>query len=128
MIILSEYYWIFFIFFVFVVFFRNAKHKLKRKLNKTGIVDNKELFSFFKRASWLWRVSIRETRRLYRRQKYLGRLRKKAVKRFGCDSGQVELIDRWTAEVHQYIKHFSHISNTATDLSSWANESLNENL
>lgn len=128
MIILSEYYWIFFIFFLIVVLFRNATRKSKRKLNKTRIVDNKELFSFFKRASWLWRVSIRETRRLNRRLKYLGRLRKKAVKRFGCDSGQVELIDRWTAEVHQYIRHFSHISNTATDLSSWASVFLNENL
>ena len=71
-------------------------------------------------------MSRKEVKRLNRRLKYLGRLRAKAVKRFGGDSRQVELIDRWTAEVQQYIKHFSHISDTAYDLSLWAHVFLNK--
>lgn len=130
MITLLEHYWIFFIFFAIVVLFRNATHKLKRNLNEYGVkakcVDYKVVYSFFKRASWLGRVSRREVKRLNRRLKYLGRLRAKAVKRFGGDSRQVELIDRWTAEVQQYIKHFSHISDTAYDLSLWAHVFLNK--
>ena len=89
MIILSEHYWIFFLFFVIVVLFQNATRKLKRNLNKSKIVDSKEIYAFVKRASWLFRVSRRETKRLNRRLRYLGRLRDKAVKRFGYDSSQV---------------------------------------
>lgn len=120
MIILSEHYWIFFLVFVVVVVFQNATRKLKRNLNKSKIVDSKEIYAFVKRASWLMRVSRRETKRLNRRLRYLGRLRDKAVKRFGYDSNQVLLIDRWIAETQQNIKHFTHISNTAYDLSLWA--------
>ena len=36
------------------------------------------------------------------------------------DSSQVVLIDRWIAEAQQNIKNFTHISNTAYDLSLWA--------
>ena len=130
MITVLEHFWIFFIFFAIVVLFRNATHKLKRNLNEYGVkaecVDYKVVYSFFKRATWLWRVSRKEVKRLNRRLKYLGRLRAKAVKRFGGDSRQVELIDRWTAEVQQYIKHFSHISDTAYDLSLWAHVFLNK--
>ena len=106
MITLLEHFWIFFIFFAIIVLFRNAKHKLKRNLNESRIkaesAFSKEIYSFFKRSTWLWRVSRKEERRLNRRLKYLGRLRAKAVKRFGCNSRQVELIDRWIAEVQQY--------------------------
>ena len=129
MITLLEHFWIFFIFFAIIVLFRNAKHKLKRNLNESRIkaesAFSKEIYSFFKRSTWLWRVSRKEERRLNRRLKYLGRLRAKAVKRFGCNSRQVELIDRWIAEVQQYIKQFSHISKTAFDLSLWAHVFLN---
>ena len=130
MITLLEHFWFFFMIFAIVVLFRNAKHKLKRNLNESRIkaesAFSKEIYPFFKRATWLWRVSRKEVKRLNRRLKYLGRLRAKAVKRFGCDSRQVELIDRWSAEVQQYKKHFSHISDTAYDLSLWAHVFLNK--
>ena len=130
MITLLEHFWFFFMIFAIVVLFRNAKHKLKRNLNESRIkaesAFSKEIYPFFKRATWLWRVSRKEVKRLNRRLKYLGRLRAKAVKRFGCDSRQVELIVRWSAEVQQYIKHFSHISDTAYDLSLWAHVFLNK--
>lgn len=123
MITLLEHFWIFFIFFAIIVLFLKATHKLKRNLNESSIkvesAYSKEIYSFFKRATWLWRVSRKEVKRLNRRLKYLGRLRAKAVKRFGGYSRQVELIDRWTAEVQQYIKQFSHISDTAYDLYLW---------
>ena len=61
MITLLEHFWIFFIFFAIIVLFRNAKHKLKRNLNESRIkaesAFSKEIYSFFKRSTWLWRVS-----------------------------------------------------------------------
>lgn len=51
-----------------------------------------------------------------KRLEYLYSLRKKAVKRFGEDSEQVERIDKWLNEVRRYMLEFSRVSMTAFNM------------
>ena len=120
MFILPTYSWIIVVAIVLVVFFRRSAYKLSCKLNESDVKEElanaNEQYLFTKRASWLLRVSSKETRRLNRRLKYLSKLRKKVVKRFGNNSGQVVLIDRWMSEVRQYIDQFSNITHAAFNM------------
>lgn len=120
MFILPTYSWIIVVAIVLVVFFKGTAHKLSCKLNESDVKEElanvNEQYLFTKRASWLLRVSSKETRLLNRRLKYLGKLRKKAAKRFGYNSGQVALIDRWMSEVRQYIDQFSNITHAAFNM------------
>ena len=119
MIALPDSFWIFFIIIVFAFIIKEKAKGASRKWNaadvKLELEMSKEDLALSKRASWLIRVSTRESRRLERRLRYLRRLRKKGVRRFGENSGQVALIDRWIADVRRYIARFSAIAVSALD-------------
>lgn len=120
MFILPTYSWFVIVAIVLVVSFKRTTRRLSCKLNESDVKEEfanaNERYIFTKHASWLLRVSYKETKRLNRRLKYLGKLRKKAVKRFGTNSDQVVLIDRWMSEVQQYIDQFSNITHTALNM------------
>lgn len=117
MIVLPDSFWIFFIIIVFAIIIKEKAKRASRKLNaadvKLELDAARENLAFTKHASWLMRVSGREAKRLEKRLRYLSRLRKKGVKRFGENSAQVALIDRWIADVRRYIVQFSAISMSA---------------
>ena len=80
---------------------------------KRELEESKEYYKLIKRESWLRRVASKESRRLEKRLKYLYKLRKKAIKRFGKDSEQTALIERWITEVRRYMTRFTLISDSA---------------
>lgn len=114
MIILPDSFWILFVIIIFCFIIKEAKNGLSHSLNpekvKRDLEDSQELLAFTRHKSWLVRVADRESRRMEKRLEYLYSLRKKAVKRFGEDSEQVALIDKWLMEVRRYMCDFSKIS------------------
>ena len=113
----------FFIFFTIIVFAFLIKARLDRSVRKYDRGDTKrelayqkERLAFTERKCWLTRVAGREQRRLEKRLDYLYRLRKKAVKRFGDNTPQLALIDRWITEVRRYMVQFDIISNAAFNM------------
>ena len=113
----------FFICFTIVVFAFLIKARLDRSVRKYDRGDTKrelayqkERLEFVERVGWLTRVAGREQRRLEKRLDYLYRLRKKAVKRFGEDSPEIALVDRWITEVRRYMVQFDIICDAAINL------------
>ena len=117
MILLPDSFWIFFIIIVFAVIIKEKAKRVSRRQNvadaRRELDTAREELAFTKHASWLMRVSDREAKRLEKRLRYLCRLRKKGVRRFGESSAQVALIDRWIADVRRYMVQFSVISMSA---------------
>lgn len=120
MIILSENFWIFFLVIFFAIIIKEKAKGASRKWNaidtKRELEISKEDLALSKHASWLIRVSIRESKRLEKRLRYLCRLRKKGVRRFGECSEQVARIDQWIADVRRYIAQFSAITVSTLDI------------
>ena len=113
----------FFIFFTIIVFAFLIKARLDRSVRKYDRGDTKrelayqkERLKFVEQVGWLTRVAGREQRRLEKRLDYLYRLRKKAVKRFGDNTPQVALIDRWITEVRRYMVQFDIICDAAINM------------
>ena len=108
------------IFFAILVVFITIKettkggmHNLNEAEVKRELEESKEFYKLIKRESWLRRVASKEARRLEKRLNYLYKLRKKAIKRFGEDSEQTALINRWITEVRRYMTRFTLISDSA---------------
>lgn len=108
---------------IVVVFAFLIKARLDRSVRKYDRGDSKrelayqkERLEFTERKGWLSRVAGREQRRLEKRLDYLYRLRKKASRRFGGNSPQVALVDRWITEVRRYMVQFDIVSNAASNL------------
>ena len=113
----------FFIFFTIIVFAFLIKERLDHSVRKYDRGDakrelayQKERLKFVEQVGWLTRVAGREQRRLEKRLDYLYRLRKKAVKRFGDNTPQVALIDRWITEVRRYMVQFDIICDAAINM------------
>lgn len=120
MIILPDSFWILFVIIIFCFIIKEAKNGVSHSLNpekvKRDLEDSQELLAFIRHKSWLIRVADRESQRMEKRLEYLYSLRKKAVKRFGEDSEQVERIDKWLNEVRRYMLEFSRVSMTAFNM------------
>ena len=120
MIILPDSFWILFVIIIFCFIIKEAKNGVSHSLNpekvKRDLEDSQELLAFTRHKSWLIRVADRELQRMEKRLEYLYSLRKKAVKRFGEDSEQVERIDKWLNEVRRYMLEFSRVSMTAFNM------------
>ena len=120
MIILPDSFWILFVIIIFCFIIKEAKNGVSHSLNpekvKRDLEDSQELLAFTRHKSWLIHVADRESQRMEKRLEYLYSLRKKAVKRFGEDSEQVERIDKWLNEVRRYMLEFSRVSMTAFNM------------
>lgn len=117
MITLPHNFYIFFVIIIVILIIKETTKGAMRNLNeadvKRELEESKEYYKLIKRESWLRRVASKESRRLEKRLNYLYKLRKKAIKRFGKDSEQTALIERWITEVRRYMTRFTLISDSA---------------
>lgn len=117
MITLPHNFYIFFAIIIVILIIKETTKGAMRNLNeadvKRELEESKEYYKLIKRESWLRRVASKESRRLEKRLNYLYKLRKKAIKRFGKDSEQTALIERWITEVRRYMTRFTLISDSA---------------
>ena len=117
MITLPHNLYIFFAIIIVILIIKETTNGAIRNLNeaevKRELEESKEYYKLIKRESWLRRVASKESRRLEKRLNYLYKLRKKAIKRFGKDSEQTALIERWITEVRRYMTRFTLISDSA---------------
>lgn len=117
MITLPHNFYIFFAIIIVILITKETTKGAMRNLNETDVKreleESKEYYKLIKRESWLRRVASKESRRLEKRLNYLYKLRKKAIKRFGKDSEQTALIERWITEVRRYMTRFTLISDSA---------------
>lgn len=117
MITLPHNLYIFFAIIIVILIIKETTKGAIRNLNeadvKRELEESKEYYKLIKRESWLRRVASKESRRLEKRLNYLYKLRKKAIKRFGKDSEQTALIERWITEVRRYMTRFTLISDSA---------------
>lgn len=117
MITLPHNFYIFFAIIIVILIIKETTKGAMRNLNeadvKRELEESKEYYKLIKRESWLRRVASKESRRLEKRLNCLYKLRKKAIKRFGKDSEQTALIERWITEVRRYMTRFTLISDSA---------------